>query len=520
MSNNELINANKEANRYIDTVLMLSKSGFAIYDHRTNSFQFSGESLLNALDVPEEDIKTLSDLWQLIHPDDVPKAKAALSASIRKQQRTEVNLRLNNPFDEAIWVKVNVDVDLNENNEIQQVACFFTDVTQTLRIHNQLRKSLEESQKKLNAKTSFLGRLSHEIRTPMNAVIGISDALIHHHNDPTISPKLELIQSSAEKIIRIVDETLQHSKLDEDKLELNPILASPSKSVKDVCELWGHKAQRENIQLSYEISPNVPDQIIFDGFRYEQCLNNLISNAVKFTPDGSIQVILTTLEKNGQEMLVLAVKDTGIGMSPTQQANIFEAFTQADKSIPGRFGGTGLGMNITKRIIELMGGRISMKSEEGKGSVFALTLPIKSVVDMPKPEHTKDLVNSLLSDAIPNTTSYEGLRVLVADDNSTNHMVVSSLLDSMVKEIHIAENGAEAIEILGIEATLSIRGKNMPWSDVPIIALTADPQYQQKRLCKNIGMDWALAKPVKLTELLGAMDAVLSANEEDKEQAA
>jgi CheY-like chemotaxis protein len=215
-------------------------------------------------------------------------------------------------------------------------------------------------------------------------------------------------------------------------------------------------------------------------------------------------------------------------MTPDQQKQIFEAYTQADKSIARRFGGTGLGMTITKEIIELMGGSISLRSESGKGSVFALTLPIEEIKPKATKQQSEALVDQLLEKAMPEPSKYADLRILVTDDNATNHMVVSSLLESLVGEIHIASDGQQAIQVLettpidivlmdihmpvmdGIEATLAIRGRPESWSDVLIIALTADPQYQQRRLCKNIGMDDALAKPVKLVELLRAFDNVLA----------
>ena len=184
-------------------------------------------------------------------------------------------------------------------------------------------------------------------------------------------------------------------------------------------------------------------------------------------------------------------------------------------------------MTITKEIIELMGGSISVRSQLGKGSVFVLSLPYTENTEEAFEEDCNHLVDQLLEEAQPEPTSYSKLKILVADDNSTNHMVVMSLIDSLVAEVHLASDGQQAIDILkttdidivlmdihmpvmdGIEATLSIRSSEESWADVRIIALTADPQYQQKRLCKNIGMDEALAKPVKLSDILEAFDNVL-----------
>ena len=518
----------------LEVALDSNDSGYIMFDVETQTFYDVGNfakqkrcnDIMNRLlnedlktIINSEDYKTLKQVWQAAHTDKQP-----WSGTFRTiESQTD-----------AIWVKIQSTPQISESGLVTGYIFFFSEVTAQLRVQDDLRKAIEQSEKSLRAKNAFLGRLSHEIRTPMNAVVGIADALIHHDGNPKILPKLELIQSSAEKIIRIVDESLEHTKLAESKIQLDPQTGSPREAVESVCALWEQKAVENGIDLQCRIGAKVPKSIIFDSHRYEQCLNNLISNAVKFSPAGQIQVVLTTIENNGGNNLVAVVKDSGIGMNESQLANLFEAYTQADSSISGRFGGTGLGMNITKQLIELMGGKITAKSELGSGTIIALTLPIKS--DRRQEEDRRrntsgSLVDDMLENAAPPASEYSALKVLVVDDNATNHMVVTSLLGSLVKHIDVAENGVEAIEALenadrenaqydivlmdihmpimdGIETTLAIRGSKKPFTDIPIIALTADPQYQQRRLCKNIGMDDALAKPVKLAEILGAMDRV------------
>jgi len=465
----------------------------------------------------------------IIHPDDLTGARNIWESGLKSGKEWKHTCRILTGNGHSMWLRWNAKPQLSESGKVISFTSFFKDITQELETNDALRKAKEAAEKSLKIKNDFLARLSHEVRTPMNGVIGIADALIHHHADEAINPKLELIQSSAEKILRIVDETLNHTKLHAEKLTLELKPANPAKSVENVVRLWEQKALKNNISLSYSIAPTVPDTLVFDHFRYEQCLNNLLSNAIKFTPNGTINVILTTVEKEGHPpRLILAVKDNGIGMTVEQQKQIFEAYTQADKSIARRFGGTGLGMTITKEIIELMGGTINLRSESGKGTVFALSLPMVTEETQLIKGDSGALVSQILEDAKPEPSIYSNLRVLVVDDNSTNHMVITSLLESIVSEIHIAGNGKEALDTLettpvdivlmdihmpvmdGIEATLAIRGSNESWADVLIIALTADPQYQQIRLCRNIGMDDALPKPVKLVELLRTFDNVLA----------
>ena len=511
-----------------------SDSGYIMFDIESRKFHdvgnFASRKHCNGLArrLLNEPMKNV------IHPEDYGKLRSVWKQAEANKEPWNGTFRILDDHADTIWVKVLATPQISESGVITSYIFFYSQVTSQLRVQDDLRKAIEQSEKSLSAKNAFLGRLSHEIRTPMNAVVGIADALIHHDGNPKILPKLELIQSSAEKIIRIVDESLEHTKLAEAKIQLDPNPASPREAVETVCALWEQKAVENDIDLQCKIDPKVPDTIIFDTHRYEQCLNNLISNAVKFSPGGKIQVVLTTLETKGQDNLIAVVKDTGIGMNEAQLANLFEAYTQADKSISGRFGGTGLGMNITKQLIELMGGKITAKSEIGSGTTIALTLPIKAERrEEDRRQNTSGaLLDDILESAAEPESEYSALKMLVVDDNPTNHMVVSSLLGSLIKHIDVAENGVEAIDALkkaegenaqydivlmdihmpimdGIEATLAIRGGKEPFTDIPIIALTADPQYQQRRLCKNIGMDDALAKPVKLTELLGAMDGVL-----------
>ena len=511
-----------------------SDSGYIMFDVETRKFHdvgnFASRKHCNRLAQ-----RLLNDeLKNVIHPEDYKKVKSVRKQAEANKEPWSGTFRILDDQADTIWVKVQATPQISESGVVTSYIFFYSQVTSQLRVQDDLRKAIEQTEKSLSAKNAFLGRLSHEIRTPMNAVVGIADALIHHDGNPKILPKLKLIQSSAEKIIRIVNESLEHTKLAESKVQLDPHPASPREAVESVCALWEQKAIENDIDLQCRIDAKVPDTIIFDTHRYEQCLNNLISNAVKFSPGGKIQVVLTTLETKGQNNLVAVVKDTGIGMNEAQLANLFEAYTQADKSISGRFGGTGLGMNITKQLIELMGGKITAKSEIGSGTVIALTLPIKAErrVEERRENTSGGLLDDILESAAEPESEYSELKMLVVDDNPTNHMVVSSLLGSLVKHINVAENGVEAIDALkkaerenaqydivlmdihmpvmdGIEATLDIRGSKESYTDIPIIALTADPQYQQRRLCKNIGMDEALAKPVKLTELLNAMDRVL-----------
>jgi len=576
-----------ETQRALDIAMDVGSAGYWIYNFETDNWKTSSKHFLKLFGGERMRQAETDSFLCLLHPDDKESTRKAWMDSLKAKKPWTLKTRVQNADGGSIHLNVNGVPQISEAGRVTSMFCYYVDITEEVKAQKAQCLSLEKAQKSLKVKNDILARLSHDVRTPMNAVIGISDALLHHHPDPVTRPKLELIQNSAEKIIRIVDGTLDHSKMEEAKLTLAPAPTDPKACVEMVCRLWEEQAKKNETKLTYNFDPSLPDKIMLDGFRYEQCLNNLLSNAIKFTQGGSVHVVLTTVANAGAPArLVLAVKDNGIGMTPKQQSQIFEPYTQADESISSRFGGTGLGMTITKQISELMGGSIKVKSAEGEGTVFVIAIPYKEVSNavapsaiQAEPGQSTRFVPSetapipaipaipALASASPlsqsvsehkepplmraqeniptpainpanekqkpvssqnsNPSPYSNLRLLVVDDNATNHMVVSSLLNSVVGSIVTANDGQQAIDQLetqafdlvlmdihmpvmdGIEATLSIRGSRKPYADIPIIALTADPQYQQKRLCKNIGMDEALAKPVKLTELLQAFEAIM-----------
>jgi len=516
----EDITVKKRNEESLSLALEMGKSGYFYHIIETEETYLESDYLQQLL--TKEEYQKIRDhgFWPIMHEDDVDKVKTDWQNIVLTGNMLESAVRIITQQNGPLTFKFTVKPVTSSQGSVVRVIGFFEDVTHEFKIRRALRKAKEESEQSLKSKTDFLARISHEIRTPMNAVIGIADALIHHNKDLAILPKLELIQSSADGILNILDDTLSHAKLKSEEFTLDPKPGDPRKSIRSVCALWEAKAAQNKVTINCEIDGNVPGEISFDRHRYEQCLNNLLSNAIKFTPGGKIDVFAKLIDKNGLSRLVLAVRDNGIGMNRDQAARIFDPFKQADQTIAERFGGTGLGMNITKSLIEKMGGNITVKSELGKGTIFAMSLPLGKA-------KAQTITDPLEEKEEAPATPYEKLKILVADDNPTNHLVVKSLLEGIVAEIVTANDGQDVLDILqvqpidiilmdihmpimdGIESTLAIRSAKKPWSDVIIIALTADPEYQQKRLCLNIGMDFAVAKPVKLVDLMDAFDHVL-----------
>lgn len=569
--------------RALDTALQVGQSGYWYYNLSSNEFHIRADSLQEHFSSTSFEKLRAEGFMHVVHPDDRILARKLMDQAIKTCVPQVATVRIICDDSVEHWLKTHVMPNIDESGKVQALSCFFTTTTQQVRIEQDLREAQSETEAALKAKNEFLGRLSHEVRTPLNAVIGMADALVHNCKDDTIRPQLLLIQNSAEKVMEMVDGTLEHTKLADDAVELNLRECSPGDLVTTVCQKWKDKAALENTHLSFAIHPDVPEMMEFDDYRYEQCLSNLLSNAIKFTPGGKVNVILAPKGNGHKRQLVLAVRDNGIGMTKESLSYIFQPFKQADKSISGRFGGTGLGLSIVKDLVELMGGRINVTSEYGKGTVFAITFPIPThatpvlakpdvtaraldltqntppqtddspvvpatasiqaqptdrVLATPTNSESHSLVDQLLQNDTSQDLPYANLRVLIVDDNATNHIVVSSLLSRVVGEITTALNGKEALEQLkkkpfdlvlmdihmpvmdGIETTLAIRGERSAYQNVPIIALTADPQYQQARLCRNIGMNSSLGKPIKLTGLLQAFDEVLFSGNDDIASAA
>ena len=575
--------------RALETALQVGQSGYWFYNLNTKEFHLRADSIQKYFSAESFEKIKREGFLDVIHPDDLDRANAAINTSIKTRIPQVLAIRIVGDDGTEIWLKSNIMPNIDEGGRVRSLSCFITNISQQMKIEQDLRTARAEAELSLKAKNEFLGRLSHEVRTPLNAVIGMADALVHNCRDASILPQLSLIQNSAEKVMEMVDGTLEHTKLADDAVELNLRDCSPKALVESIYKKWIDKAEANKTKLSLLVHPDVPETMAFDDYRYEQCLSNLLSNAIKFTPGGQVKIMLATNGKGTNRQVVVAVRDNGIGMTQESLSEIFLPFKQADNSISGRFGGTGLGLSIVKDLVELMGGRINVSSEVGKGTMFAIAMPITAATEedatpgrRDKPDTARMTAKALpvsapstpqaapitaqitppqVSNEAPQTktdqkptpasentpqetlsdnqvqkptekiaektSQYSDLRVLIVDDNATNHIVVSSLLSRVVGEITTALNGQDALDKLqekefdvvlmdihmpvmdGIETTLAIRSEPSSFQNVPIIALTADPQYQQARLCRNIGMNSSLGKPIKLASLLQSFDDVL-----------
>ncbi len=563
------ISEHKRYTRLIDVSMQAANAGFWSVNMSTGKFTYSN-SVLNRL--TDEEIKKIHTLgvWEIIHPDDRKKIMTQWQAVCQKGQSFDFKYRAVTQASGVMWQHSIGQIERGPDGNVVGVTAYVMDITREIENHAQLIQEQETSK----AKSDFLARMSHEIRTPLNAIIGMSDSLSDENLTPDVRAVIDDIEDAAEGLNNLLSRTLDHAKLMSKKMQVDLEEIDP-KSILQTCQrLWRPQITVKGLDFKVAIDPNLPKTLYLDEFRIQQCLNNMLSNAVKFTSAGSISLIMKIANFKGQERLVMAVKDDGIGMSPDETARIFDDFMQADESISRQFGGTGLGMSITKQLSELMGGVVRVKSEKGVGTTIMLILPVnrqnidaqnqtesrpdvlvrsyetamqdtkvqdtkaqdvkasnhhQPVIETPAALGPASVSETAPSNVAPQISSnpsrpFEGLNVLCVEDNPVNQKVVNRLIGKRVKQIHFANNGREALNLLntapvdvvlmdihmpimdGIETTMEIRRSNSAYANVIIIALTADPDYQQKRICKNIGMDDTIGKPVRREDILEAFD--------------
>ena len=429
-----------------------------------------------------------------------------------------------------VFVTINRDISRRKQAEAalqrlnEELEARVAERTQDLQAtHRQLLQAKEASEAASQAKSSFLANMSHEIRTPLNAILGLNHLLRRDIRQPLQAERLEKMEGAGRHLLSIIDDILDLSKIEAGRLELEQRNFHLSAVLDNVASIVRDAAQSKGLRL--EVDPDgVPLWLRGDATRLRQALLNFAGNAVKFTASGHVALRALLLSQSGEDLRVrFEVADSGIGLTPEQQARLFRAFEQADGSTARRFGGTGLGLALTRRLIEIMGGEVGVHSEPGEGSTFWFDVPLQRGHG---PLPAVDDGNPLADAEVRLRSEHLGARLLLAEDNRINVEVALELLHAVGLDVTVADNGRQALELArecrfdlvlmdmqmpemdGIEATRQIR--RLPgWAEVPIVALTANAFAEDRRACLEAGMNEMLTKPVEPAKLYAALQVWL-----------
>ncbi len=443
-----------------------------------------------------------------IHPDDVDAFKKTYMD----------HLNLGTPYDSQHrarckdgvyrWFRVKGQARWDANGKPIRLAGSMSGIEELV----QSRRKAEEANK---LKSEFLANMSHEIRTPMNGMLGMAQALRMTDLTEKQENMINVITQSGDALLSVINDILDLSKIEADKLEVETTEFSLDGLLESIELLHRPKADEKQLEFNIELNEKVGTTYLGDPTRVRQILNNLISNAIKFTETGSIDVIIDAPTGDSND-LVFTVSDTGIGMEQESLEALFVPFAQADSSTTRRFGGSGLGLTICKKLIHLMGGWIDVQSKPGEGSTFRFGLPLQQI----RVETPIDTTGTM---AIPaDAEAPVSLRILAAEDHLQNQLVLQALLESIGAQLTIVESGKEAVDawdagnydiILmdvqmpvmdGVEATREIRMREQSQNrkPTPIIALTANAMTHQVEEYLEAGMDAHIAKPIQVDQLI------------------
>jgi PAS domain S-box-containing protein len=473
--------------------------GILDWDLRSGEVYISDRAR-SVIELPGDGPISAETLISCVHPDDRALVRDALRRLFELGMRYDVEHRTVRSDGSIAWIRGRGTTAYDEKGRIVRAVFSISDISDRKRAEQQAAVALR-------AKSDFLAVMSHEMRTPLNGILGMSGLMLDRPLPLDQRRQIELIRTSAEALLSLIDDILVYAQLEIGKLVLDCANFDLVRIIEEVVALLVPRAHDKNITLEVALDPTLIRWLKGDRGRLRQVLFNLVGNAIKFTESGTVKVQAShrLIEENCAEIRI-AVEDTGIGIAPHLRPRLFKTFSQADSSISRRFGGSGLGLAISKHLIELMGGTIDLQSTPGVGSTFWFTVPCK--LGQPRVEERPRF--------LPTSDELEcpSLQVLVAEDNVINQKVITAVLAGLGHYCAIVSNGAEALDAVktrrfdavlmdiqmpkmdGISATNEIRALGQPCASTPIVALTANAMAGDRERYLDAGFDEYVAKPV------------------------
>ncbi|WP_304218475.1 PAS domain S-box protein [Phenylobacterium aquaticum] len=449
---------------------------------------------------------------------DPVRAEAGINRVLSETSVTDYELTARARDGKQTVVSYNATTYYDRNRTLQGVFAAARDITESKRVEGELQRARSDAESASRTKSDFLASMSHEIRTPMNAIMGIADLLAKTQLTPEQDKYVQIFRRSGDNLLNLINDILDLSKVEASQLDLEQIGFSLKDHLEKVVEMVAPRAHEKGLTLVCAIAPGVSNDLVGDPTRLRQVLLNLLGNAIKFTPSGTVTL---NVEPNGDgpgpTFLRFTVADTGIGIPEEKLGRVFERFTQADSSTTRRFGGSGLGLTISRRLVELMGGGIWVESVVDKGSVFGFSVPFEVWSETDRP--------AALPVGVGAETQLPALRILLAEDSPDNCTIALAYLEDTPYRVDVAENGAIACQMFktgqydlvlmdrqmpamdGLTATRTIRAweKSQDRPAIPIIALTASALKGDRETCLAAGCTAYLTKPIKQEVLLRAI---------------